>query len=372
MMELTAKTFHGLEEVLADEIKSLGGTDIQVNRRVVTFNGDKKTLYRCNYESRLAINFLMPIARFKAQKEDELYEQVKSIEWDKFMHSRNSMVIQSTVRSDHFTHSHYAALKTKDAICDYFRDKHGDRPNISKDRADIMIDLNIRDDKVIISLNSTGQPLFKRGYRKVTGPAPLNEILAAGLVKLSGWDMKSPFMDPMCGSGTIAIEAAAIAARIPVGELRRFYSVFKWPSFNQKIWDELRNEAEANIQERIPRITASDSSLQLIKKARLNLEAFEERIKVNFQAFNINELIEAEPGTAVIFNPPYGERMNKMDGIKDYAALGDVMKEKFKGCSVWIITSDRDAIKHIGLKTTSRINLKNGPLDCTFRQFDIF
>ncbi len=372
MMRLTAKTFHGLEDVLAEEVKSLGGKNVLVNRRVVTFDGDLKTLYRCNYESRLAINFLLPIHRFQARTDDELYEGVKQIRWEEHLDPKKSFMIQFTVRSDHFKHSQYAALKTKDAIADYFRDKYGERPSVSKERADLIIDLNIRDNKVILSLNSTGQPLFKRGYRHVMGEAPINEILAAGLIALSEWDKKSEFLDPMCGSGTIPIEAAMAAANVPPGVLRKFYSLIRWNNFDQRIWDEVKDSAVDRITDRIPRIAGSDAHFGMVKKARINQTNLEDYFRLSFQNFNIKELIAPDPGSTIIMNPPYGERMSQMEGIKNYEALGDIMKKQFKGSTVWIITSDREDIKHIGLKTSKRINLKNGPLDCTFRRYDLY
>lgn len=371
MIDLTAKTFQGLEGVLAKELKGIGATDIRVNRRVVYFKGTLETIYRANYEVSTAINILVPIKDFKAQNEDELYEGVKSIKWEKYLQPHQTFLVQFTVRSENFGHSQYSALKTKDAIADYFREKFGKRPSVDKVNPDLSVDLNIRNDKVIISLNSTGQSLFKRGYRTITGEAPLNEVLAAGMIRLSGWDGTTDFYDPMCGSGTICIEAAMFAGKMPAGYYRKHYSCKRWADFDERLWDKVVENANAKIKKHIPRVVGIDSNFGMIRKARENASMIRELLDISFQADNMKDIFNPEPGTMIIFNPPYGERLSGMDGIKDYAELGDIMKAKFKGCTVWIITSDLQAIKHIGLKTSERISLRNGKLDCSYRKYEM-
>ena len=368
----TAKTLLGLEHVLAEEIRALGGENIRVSRRLVLFDGDTELMYAANYCVRTAISILVPIHSFKAENDQQLYDGVRKIKWEDILTTKKTFMIHPTVRSEHFTHSQYAALKTKDAIVDYFRDKFGERPSVDTSRPDVSVDLNIRNKQVTISLNSSGRPLFMRGYRKTTGEAPINEVLAAGMIQLSGWDKKTPFLDPMCGSGTLAIEAAMLAANVPAGFQRRFYGFFRWNSFDKQLWDGVKHLANSKIKDHIPRIKGSDASMAMIKKARINASELSDVIKISFNEEKLQDQMAPIPGTMIIFNPPYGERMNEMIGISDYKELGDYMKSKFKGCTVWIITSDRDEIKHIGLKTSKRINLMNGPLDCTFRKFDLY
>ena len=371
IFQLTAKTFHGLEEPLAQELSALGATDIQVNRRVVYFKGDLQVMYLCNHRLRTAINILLPLHSFTARSEQELYDGVRAFNWDSVMKSRQTFMIQSTVRSETFTHSHYAGLKTKDAIADFFRDKFGQRPSVNRDYPDVIVDLNIRDQKVTLSLNSSGQPLFKRGYRRTTGEAPLNEVLAAGMIKLTEWDVRSPLIDPMCGGGTIPIEAGMMAANVPAGHFRKFFGFIKWINFDQELWDDIKAEGADNIIEPKARVKGTDVSMLMVKKSRRNAELLDPYYKISFSQMNIKDMIEPMPGSLIIMNPPYGERISEMEGIKDYHELGDLMKERFGGSTVWILSGDRQGIKHIGLKTSKKINLYNGPIECTFRKYEM-
>ncbi|MFC2118294.1 class I SAM-dependent RNA methyltransferase [Bacteroidota bacterium] len=371
--EILAKTFHGLEEVLAKELEELGASDISLRKRAVAFSGDKEMLYKANYHLRTALRILMPIHNFQADNEEGLYKGVKSFDWNKYIDEKKSIAIDSVVSSEYFRHSKYVALKTKDAIVDLIREKRGLRPTIDVKDPDVRINVHIYNDKITISLDSSGDPLFKRGYRASGGEAPLNEVLAAGIVLLSGWNKKSVFIDPMCGSGTLLAEAGMYAMGIAPGSIRRGFGFEKWKDFDEQLFENIRREALGDGTDNIE-IIGSDISRESIRMATYNIRkaGLGKTVKLKARSFEDFYPPEDAGGGVVIMNPPYGERLNTDDLIELYSRIGDNLKEKFSGYDVWILSSNVDAIKNIGLHASKKITLYNGALECKLLRYNMY
>ncbi len=370
--DFTAKTFAGLEHVLAAELKDLGAKDVEIQRRAVYFRGDKKLLYRCNYECRTALRVLKPIGIFTVNNENELYEKLKNIDWTLHFGVRKSILVKANLFHSNITHSHFAALKAKDAVVDFFREKTGRRPNVAKDDPDIIIDLHINKNKCTVSLDSSGHPLNKRRYRVSADKAPINEVLAAGMIQLTGWDKTGDFIDPMCGSGTIPIEAAMYAMNIPAGYYRKDYSFLNWNDFDNRLWNEVKESADAKISEHDFPVIASDKSFRAFSIARTNIKfaGLHKDITLINKPF---DKLNPETGTGIlVFNPPYGERLKNHEITSLYKYIGDILKTKFAGYNAWIITSNPQAAKSIGLHPSKKITLYNGPLESRFLKFEIY
>jgi putative N6-adenine-specific DNA methylase len=372
IFKLTAKTFRGLEDVLYDELKNLGAQNLIKGNRAVEFEGDKALMYRANFHLRTAIRILKPIAEFKVNNEHELYDAIQTIDWSSYFDLKDTFAVDSVVHSNNFSHSKYVALKVKDAIVDQFRNKFKKRPFVDTDNPSIRISVHISHDQCTVSLDSSGESLHKRGYRIKTNKAPLNEVLAAGMILLSGWDKKSVFIDPMCGSGTLAIEAAMIAHNIPPGMYRESFGFETWNDFDadllESIYEEDIPEAEADI-----RILGSDVSEVAIRIAKENVENANLKRKIDLLIKPVeNYNPPSGENGIVITNPPYGERIKKNEINNFYKLLGDRFKNKYSGFEVWILSSNFEAIKHIGLKPTKKMTLFNGPLECKFLNYSIY
>lgn len=370
--DMTAKTFHGLEEILAAEIRSFGGENIEIGKRAVIFSGDKKLLYRVNYESRLTLNVLVPVFAFDAKSIDDLYSGIQRIDWSKFMDLQTTFSIQSTIHSEIFNHSRFVVLKVKDAIVDQFREKLNERPSINTDDPDIKINIHINDQEVIVSLDASGEPLYKRGYRKRVGEAHINEVLAAGLIQLSGWDKKSPFLDPMCGSGTILCEAAMLATNTPAGLYRRNFGFQKWKDFESEIWNKIKADADKKCITSDAAITGFDIDSKNVDIARLNTAFLKNKIQVSIIKADFIKMKPPYSSGMIIMNPPYGERLHNQTIPELYAEIGTTLKHRYAGFSAWIISSNFEALKNIGLKTSRKIPVFNGPLECRFQRFDLY
>lgn len=371
--ELTAKTFHGLEKVLASEIKKIGASEIKILKRAVSFKGDLKIIYKANYLLRTALNILLKIKTFKAKTPETLYEEVKKINWEDYLKLEETFVISSTVYSTFHTHSHFAALKVKDAIADFFSEKYKKRPSIDTIKPDKRINLHINRDICTISIDTSGDPLFKREYRRDTDLAPLNEILAAGMIMLSDYKGIEYFYDPMCGSGTILIEAARIFLNIPPGYSRKKYGFLKFSNYDYKIWNEVKREAEKAIKKETNiKFIGTDINEKTITIARRNIGNARLRnyIKIQTKDF-INSKFENKKGL-IITNPPYDIRLKSSNINKLYKEIGDTLKHGFNGWSAYIFSGNMEAIKHIGLKTSQRIELYNGKIECKLLKYDIF
>lgn len=369
-MELLAKTFHGLEGVLANEIKEIGGTKIEILNRAVAFEGDKKVLYRANLALRTALNVLQPIKKFTIENQNDFYERTRNIEWDKYFKVRKTIIVSATVNSEIFDHSHFLALRTKDAIADFFTDKVGRRPNVEKENAQVRIDVHLSDKEAIISLNSSGEPLFKRGYRIHHGKASLNEVLAAGMILKTGWKGETELIDPFCGSGTLLTEAALIAANIRPGEYRENFSFEHWLDFDKKLLEEVRDEDDQRKIE-VP-ILGVDISPKQIGFAKANIQSAFLQKYVSVQKGDFESIQGEDESGLIITNPPYDKRV-QIDEIKTlYRRFGDHLKQQFKGYDAWIVSGNDMALRNIGLKTSSRTILYNGPIESKLCHYELF
>ena len=370
---MLAKTFKGLEEVLAQELIELGANDVQLERRAVSFRGDKALLYRANLCLRTAIRILVPIASFKAKDTDALYDQVKALNWSQYMTADQTFAIDATVYSESFRNSRFVTYRVKDAIADYWIDKAHKRPSVSTQIPDILLNVHVANEQVTISLDSSGESLHKRGYRVATTEAPISEVLAAGMLLLAGWKGQSDFYDPMCGSGTLLIEAALIARNIAPGVFRSSFAFEKWPDFDADLWNDIYND-DSNERDFTHHIYGSDASFYAIQQAAKNVKSAGVAKDIELKQIRMEEIKEVHAeGTLVMLNPPYGERLKSNKEMEDlYSAIGTTLKHQFTGSTAWIISSNVEAMKCIGLKPSKKYHLLNGELDCQFNKYELF
>lgn len=372
-MKLIARTFAGLEELLEKELTELGGTNIKIHKRAASFNGDQRLMYKVNMFSRLALDVLQPIAKFEAKNPEHLYKEVMKIKWDKFMSPDASFFISTIVYSSVFTHSQFVALKAKDAIVDQFRDNHGTRPDIDKARPDLRLVIRVNETKCEILLNSSGAPLFKRGYREKTGSAPLNEILAAGVILNTEWDKKTPFIDPMCGSGTIPIEAGLIAKNIAPCLIRKEYGFEKWNDFNPKTYAELRKEAEGLVTENRVVIKGYDQDSTVIGYAKRNVRNVPQLFSnVTFEKADFFQSTKFFDNGLLVFNPPYDKRIAIYNADEYYEKIGTHLKHRYDGYDAWILSGNFMAVKRVGLRATKKLTLFNGAEECKLLHFSLY
>ncbi len=368
-----ATTLHGLEEVLASELLALGARDIEKLRRAVAFKGDLGFMYKANLSLRTALRILFPIAQFEAGNERHLYDNVNQLAWEEFMDVDETLAIDAVLNTDLFRHSQFVAQKTKDAIADRFRTKYKKRPSVDLRDPHLRINIHIHDDRVTLSLDSSGDLLYKRGYRGQTGVAPLNEVLAAGMILLSGWDGKTPFCDPMTGSGTLATEAALIAGNIPPGYFRSTFGFMRWRNFDEPLWNTIYDAAIKKISPPAEKlIFASDASANNLKKAKQNFRAAQVDDLIAARTSQFQELEKPAPRGVLIMNPPYGERMSKDDSAALYRSFGDALKKNWTGWQAWLISSNLEAIKKIGLQASKKIVLYNGALECRYLRYEMY
>lgn len=372
-MKLLAKTFTGLEEILQKEIEKLGGQNAQKQNRAVSFEGDRHLLYKANYTLRTALKILLPISDFEFANIDEFYEKIYQIEWEKYFTVSKSIQIDPVVNSELFNNTHFAALKAKDAIVDRFTNKTGKRPNVDTKSPEIIINLYIKDNYCNVTLDTSGEPLFKRGYRTRQVEAPINEVLAAGLIQLSEWNTKKPLIDFMCGSGTLPIEAAMLAYNIPAQILRKNFAFQNFNDFDKSIWVSVVNQAKENQSTNSFKIFASDVSPKAVdisaqNMANLGLSAFIDLKKRDF----INTSYEKP--AHIIFNPPYWKRIyDDQQSVEEfYKSIGDTLKNNYKGSEAWLFTGNLNALKSIGLKTAQKIILYNGPIESRLVKYELY
>ena len=367
---MLAKTMYGLEEILADELKNLGAQNIKIQNRAVSFKGDTGFMYKANLNLRTCLRILKPIQTFQAHNEKELYKNILKIDWEKYLSTESTFATHATTNSEVFNHSKYASLLVKDGIADYFRNKYDKRPNVDPENPDLTINLHINKHTCTVSLDSSGESLHKRGYKLDTIIAPMNEVLASGLILLSGWNKLDNFHDPMCGSGTLLIEAAMIAYNIPANIFRNKFGFESWKDFDSELFEKIKDVSLNKEVDFKGTITGGDNFQKAIRISRKNIEnaLMFENIKVKNEDFFETSIKE---NSFVIFNPPYGERIEL--GINEfYEKVGDSLKNNYKNCTVWIISSDLENMKMIGLKPTKKINLMNANLKCSFREFKIY
>jgi putative N6-adenine-specific DNA methylase len=329
-------------------------------------------MYKANYLCRTAIKILKPFASFLIRNEDDLYKEIKKIDWWDFMDVTDTLAVDCTLSDSYLTHSKYASLKTKDAIVDKFRDKYDERPSVNIENPTLRVNVHIYKNNCSVSLDSSGESLHKRGYRKSTDMAPINELLAAGMILLSGWKKDCNFLDPMCGSGTILIEAALIANNIPCGYYRKKYGFENWKDFDKELFEKIKNEAASNITEFEHRIIGSDKSAMALKIAKENIRNAKLHKDIELNHVAIEDNFPPEGGGIIVTNPPYGERLKIDNIIKLYSVIGDSLKNQFTGFDVWILSSNNSALKRVGLRTSRKIPLFNAKLECKYVKFEIY
>lgn len=370
-------TFEGFEELLSAELTALGAADVQVGRRVVSCQGDQAFMYRANLELRTGIRVLKEVASFRARNEQEMYDKIRSIDWSPYLKKDGLLWIDANTQSEYFRNAVYLSQLTKDAIVDQFRERTGERPSVNKENADLTLNLHVtRNDEVSVSLNSSGTGLHRRGYRKRTGGAPINEVLAAGLVLLSGYDGEVPFVDPMCGSGTIVAEAAMIAAKRAPGLLRS-YGFERWTDFDAALWAGIRQDARDRERRPPHPILGSDKDELTARLARITLERanllpFVEILEEDFATLTPPKPVKEEEGGVIVTNPPYEVRLQTGDIESFYGMIGDTLKQNWQGYSAWIITGSPEGLKSVGLRTSKRIPLMNGPLEVRYVRYDLY
>lgn len=371
--ELIAKTFQGLEEVLAKELTALGANNVEIGRRMVSFTGDLEMMYKANFALRTALRILKPIKHFKAKSADEVYDAIKAIEWEQYLSTDMSFAVDSVVFSevDDFRHSKFVAYKVKDAIVDYFREKTGDRPNVRLNNPDIALNFHIAQDKCTLSLDSSGESLHRRGYRQETMEAPLNEVLAAGMILMTGWDGECDFIDPMCGSGTLPIEAALIARNIAPGVFRKEYAFEKWNDFDKELFDRIYNDDSAE-REFDHKIYGYDNNRQAIEVATRNVRAAGLSKEIELKLRDFADFETPAEKAIIVSNPPYGERISTDDLLGLYAMIGNRLKNVFKEGDAWILSYHEECFDKIGLKPSVKIPVFNGALACEFRKYQLF
>jgi putative N6-adenine-specific DNA methylase len=370
---LVAKTFAGLEPMLARELVKLGAREVEEHTRSVSFKGDLGFVYKANLCLRTALKILWPIHRFKATNEKEFYAGIQENYWNKFMDVNETLAVETSMNTELFRHSMYMSQLTKDAIVDQFRKHTGKRPSVDQDKPHLRINIHIYNDEVTVSLDTSGDHLYKRGYRVDVDAAPLNEVLAAGMIMHTGWDGAQPLLDPMCGSGTITIEAAMMAANIPANIARRDFAFMRWENYDETLYDKVREGALNKIKDNTLRIMASDKSEPTLLKAKANMKSAGVEDMIKLTTANFFKMEKPYERGIIIMNPPYGERLRTDDTAAFYKAIGDKFKNDFQGYEAWIIAPNSDdAIKSVGLRPSRRITLYNGAIECKFHKYEMY
>jgi len=371
-MKLTAKTLYGLEKVLARELEILGATNVVIANRAVMFNGDMELMYKVNYCSRTALSVLKQIADFRIRSVEDLYRNASKVSWSEFMDADNTFSVVPVVSSKIFGHTGYPGLVVKDAVVDYFRKLTGRRPSVDAVDPMVVINLHISNDQVNISLDSSVIPLFRRGYRTEQGIAPLNEVLAAGILLIAGWDLSTPLLDPMCGSGTFSIEAGLMANRIPPGKFRSFFGFTKWKDFDKSLLNKVKLESDNQLIKSTVKILASDISELATGQARINIANAGLSELISVEVSDFNNIKPTDTGGYIFMNPPYGKRLRPEEMDNLYSMIGSTLKHSFPGHKAWIITVGNEYLKYIGLKPKVRYTLFNGAIECILAGYELY
>ena len=369
--EIIAKTFMGLEPVLAKELTLMGANNIQIGRRMVSFTGDKEMLYRANFQLHTAIKILKPISRFKAKSADDVYEEIKKIDWSKYLDVEHTFAVDAVVFSEEFRHSKFVSYKVKDAIVDQFRERTGKRPNISVANPDIRLHIHVAEADCTLCLDSSGESLHRRGYRQESVEAPLNEVLAAGMIMMTGWQGDTDFIDPMCGSGTLLVEAALIARNMAPGLFRKEYAFEKWPDFDSELFDKIYND-DSQEREFKHHIYGYDIDMKAVNTARMNVRAAGLSADISVEQQDFKDFTQPAQKSILVTNPPYGERISTPDLLGTYRMIGERLKHQFVGDDAWILSYREECFEQIGLKPSIKIPVFNGSLECEFRKYQIF
>ena len=369
--EMIAKTFQGLEEILAEELTTLGANDIQIGRRMVSFTGDKRMMYKANFCLRTAIRILKPIKNFTAKDADEVYNQIQAIPWEEYLDVNKTFAIDAVVFSEEFRHSKFVSYKVKDAIVDYFRKKTGKRPSVRINNPDVLLNIHIAQTTCTLSLDSSGESLHRRGYRQEQVDAPLNEVLAAGMLLMTGWRGECDLIDPMCGSGTIPIEAALIARNIAPGVFRKGFAFEKWVDFDSEMFDEIYND-DSQEREFTHKIYGYDNNPKANEIATHNIKAAGVSKDVTLKLQPFQQFEQPQEKSIIVMNPPYGERISTNDLLGLYQMIGERLKHAFVGNEAWVLSYREECFDQIGLKPSKKVPLFNGALECEFRKYEIF
>ena len=369
--EMIAKTFMGLEPVLAKELVGLGASNVQIGRRMVSFTGDKEMMYRANFHLHTAIRILKPIKRFRASSADDVYEGVKSIDWSDYLDERQTFSVDSVVYSEDFRNSRFVTYRVKDAIVDQFIERGARRPNISVANPDLRLNIHISENSCTLSLDSSGESLHRRGYRQESVDAPLNEVLAAGMILMTGWKGDTDFIDPMCGSGTILIEAALIAQNMAPGVFRKEYAFERWHDFDRELLDEIYND-DSKEREFTHKIYGYDIDIKAVNTARINVRAAGLTKCIEVECADFKDFTQPSGPAIMVCNPPYGERISTPNLLNTYRMIGDRLKHQFQGNEAWILSYRRECFEAIGLKPSLKIPLYNGSLECELRKYAVF
>lgn len=369
--EMIAKTFMGLEDILAQELLELGANNVEKGRRMVSFTGDKALMYRANFALRTAIRILKPIRHFRAKSADQVYDNIKEIDWSEYIGEGKTFTVDSVVYSEEFSNSRFVTYKVKDAIVDQFRERTGKRPNISVADADVRLNIHIAEDRATVSLDSSGESLHRRGYRQEAVEAPLNEVLAAGMIMMTGWTGETDFIDPMCGSGTLAIEAALIARNIAPGVFRKKYAFEKWPDFDAELFDDIYND-DSREREFEHHIYGYDIDFKAVNMSKLNVKAAGLSSDITIEQQDFKDFRGHDGKAIIVTNPPYGERISTPNLLETYRMIGERLKHAFKEGDAWILSYREECFQQIGLKPSVKIPLYNGSLECEFRKYSIF
>ena len=369
--EMIAKTFQGLEEILAEELTTLGANGIQIGRRMVSFTGDKRMMYKANFCLRTAIRILKPIKNFTAKDADEVYNQIQAIPWEEYLDVNKTFAIDAVVFSEEFRHSKFVSYKVKDAIVDYFRKKTGKRPSVRINNPDVLLNIHIAQTTCTLSLDSSGESLHRRGYRQEQVDAPLNEVLAAGMLLMTGWRGECDLIDPMCGSGTIPIEAALIARNIAPGVFRKGFAFEKWVDFDSEMFDEIYND-DSQEREFTHKIYGYDNNPKANEIATHNIKAAGVSKDVTLKLQPFQQFEQPQEKSIIVMNPPYGERISTNDLLGLYQMIGERLKHAFVGNEAWVLSYREECFDQIGLKPSKKVPLFNGALECEFRKYEIF
>lgn len=369
--EMVAKTLHGLEDILAEELTALGANEIQKGRRMVSFTGDKELLYKANFCCRTALRILKPVYHFKAKDAETVYNEVKKVMWENYMSLETTFAIDSVIFSENFNHSKFVAYRTKDAIVDYFMEKYEKRPSVRVNNPDLYINIHISHNDCTLSIDSSGESLHKRGYRVEQTEAPLNEVLAAGMILKTGWKGESNFIDPMCGSGTLLIEAAMIALNIAPGIHRKEFAFEKWIDFDQELFDRIYND-ESREREFTFKCYGYDISPSAIETAQKNVRSAGLNKYIELKVLPFQQVTEAPQPGILVTNPPYGERISSRDLMGLYNMIGERLKHVFMGYNAWIISYKDECFDKIGLRPKEKMKLLNGSLECEYRCYELF
>ena len=369
--EMIAKTFQGLEEILAEELTTLGANDIQIGRRMVSFIGDKRMMYKANFCLRTAIRILKPIKNFTAKDADEVYNQIQAIPWEEYLDVNKTFAIDAVVFSEEFRHSKFVSYKVKDAIVDYFREKTGKRPSVRINNPDVLLNIHIAQTTCTLSLDSSGESLHRRGYRQEQVDAPLNEVLTAGMLLMTGWRGECDLIDPMCGSGTIPIEAALIARNIAPGVFRKGFAFEKWVDFDSEMFDEIYND-DSQEREFTHKIYGYDNNPKANEIATHNIKAAGVSKDVTLKLQPFQQFEQPQEKSIIVMNPPYGERISTNDLLGLYQMIGERLKHAFVGNEAWVLSYREECFDQIGLKPSKKVPLFNGALECEFRKYEIF